>query len=402
MNALSITIEDREEEEKVKSIPKGIPKKGWGYISSVKSYRGLKNFTQAVIVRIEPFRKELTKAVDSVIKQECQEYPEITEEARFEATKQITDEVLRYSPGEFSPRFAKWGIDRADRLIFLACEQLRAVGKCNLFPEKILTPEEEIVEREIKRKLAVDPDEYAKAEKRSAYLIRKELLEKQSYYNGYLCAVCFKRKKSSKLRAIRVNKDKGSHQTSDYILLCDKCGDKRDKENKTRREWRCNKPPKRKRGLSKTTFYNSIRVEVFARDKACPYCGEKDRVKLGLAPIRPLSKGGELSLDNHTVCCQKCRGSKKDKLPLDFFWSSGDFLWDQLDQQLDDTPTVKDPGMNTRINRYVLAETMQFLSKLIANKDLDREIRNKSERLIMKLSETDADRSRERKVGLRI
>lgn len=232
-----------------------------------------------------------------------------------------------------------------------------------------------------------------RGENLSQYLIRKELLEKF----GKRCHECFRRRKVERLKAIKVNGHKDSHQVSDYILVCDSCRMRKRKERERKRKanrlWIC-KPSKRD-GSSEATFFRRIRPKVFERDgEECQYCGETDREKLALAPITPRCKGGKLALENYVVACHSCRTSKLNDFPLDFFWR--DAMWDMLDE-LEDVPRVSSPDGRARIPLAYLAECNQFLYWLSINKNLSREVRNKAERIHIKMAETDGHREGERK-----
>ncbi len=264
---------------------------------------------------------------------------------------------------------------------------------------KLFKPEEEIVEREIKRPLTKTPEEFAAQEQEdkgqalSGYKIKKALLDKlgRQYAGLYQCPGCLERKK---LRLYRVNKNGDNPSAADYILLCGSCreqrAEKRKEEKKANRKWR--RRYVKGDGSSKQTFLNSIRDKVFERDgKECPYCGSTER--LGLAPIRPESRGGERSLDNFSVCCAKCRPAKGKKLPLEFIWTNDEALSYWLSEQLEDEPVVKNPGARASVNMHLVAEIQQYLHRIAAGGEIDR---SKAERLSIKLSETDQDRKRER------
>jgi len=271
---------------------------------------------------------------------------------------------------------------------------------------KLFKPEEEIVEREIKRPLTKTPEEFAAQDQEdtqsgSRYFIKKALRDKLGRKWGglYACPGCFERKE---LELYRVNKNGETLKESDYILLCGSCREKRQKERqqerkeKRKEEKKANRKWKRKYvkgdGSSKISFYNKIRKQVFERDgKECPYCGSTER--LGLAPIRPESKGGQRSLDNFSVCCAKCRPAKGKKLPLDFLWTNDEAFSYWLSEQLVGEPVVKNPGARALINMHLVAEIQQYLHKIAAGVEIDR---SKAERLSIRLSETDEDRKRER------
>jgi|GEM_PF-6203341 len=232
----------------------------------------------------------------------------------------------------------------------------------------------------------------------STYLIRKELLEKQSYYNGYLCTECHKKKEPGELRAIRSSRNGDSHQVSDYTLLCERCRKKRVEGKEANRQW-TRKDTSKRDGSSKAAFCNRVRAEVLERDgHKCCYCGKEAN---GMSPIRPECKGGERSIDNYTASCSSCRPSKGNMLPLDFIMKrlNDEYCWDEVFEGEDSGMIKVGIGMIT-IDPYYLAEAMQFLSKLVSNKGLEKEIRNKAERLVVKLGETEEDRRREAKQEL--
>jgi len=101
---------------------------------------------------------------------------------------------------------------------------------------KLFKPEEEIVEREIKRPLTPTPEKYVVSEKGeetkkqsqalSRYHIRKALFDKQGrkYGDLYMCPGCLERKK---LRLYKVSKGNDPPKESDYILICPDCVAKR-------------------------------------------------------------------------------------------------------------------------------------------------------------------------------
>lgn len=275
---------------------------------------------------------------------------------------------------------------------------------------KLFKPEEEVVEREIKRPLTATPEEYAKPKRLPGdpktaagwrYRIRRDLLDKQGRRWGdlFMCPGCLERKG---LRLYRVNKNNDPPKESDYVLLCSDCVAKRiakrKEEEKKNKLW--SRGPGVKGGSpenSKTAFFNSIRALVFERDgKECPYCGSKEN--LGLAALMPLSRGGKLCFDNYTVSCQKCRGARsgskysKAMTPLEYFWQR-EWLKGDLSESLDDEPVVKNPGARASVNMHLVAEIQQYLHRIAAGGEIDR---SKAERLAIKLSETDEDRKKER------
>lgn len=398
-----VEVKDRPRIKKVK-----IPQPTWGYSFPPKAFGDLRHEVSPLdLVRLKPLREKLTQAVDSTIKENC---PRIPEETRWDTAQQITDEVLRYAPGQFNPKFANWAVDRAESYMFLALEQLKVVGSYTL-ERKELTPEEKTVEREIRRSLRGGPEEYSsqdkddkplqderveKPKKLSAYLIRKELLARDRVYNGWHCGFCHKRRKPRELKLVRVHKDSNTPQASDYVLMCELCRKKRaeKKQEKARPydEGIGIVLEKAKKGLSRGVFYNRIRDEVLKRDRnECCYCGEKAN---GLSPIRPLCKGGELTIENYTAACQKCRCSKGNQLPLDFFIKRDEYYWQAVEG---DGTTIKVGSARITMDPYYLAEAMQEMSKVVADKNESRERRNKFERILIKLSETDGDRAREAK-----
>lgn len=274
---------------------------------------------------------------------------------------------------------------------------------------RLFKPEEKIVEREIKRKLTKTPEEFAAQEQKNAqgsrekkpgpkttagwrYRIKKALLGEQlcrKYHGLYMCPGCFKRKK---LRLYRVNKSNDLPKESDYLLLCDDCVAKKRAQGKKTKLW--SRKPGSRGGSSQSTeigFFNSIRALVFERDgKVCVWCGGEE--KLGLGPLIPRSRGGKLCFDNYVITCQRCRGSKGSKLPLEYVW--GEISLDYwLHEQLDHEPTAT-PGVTVRVNMHLVAEIQQYLHRQAAGEEVDR---SKAERLAIKLSETNEDRARERR-----
>ncbi|MBA7491137.1 hypothetical protein ES702_01682 [subsurface metagenome] len=238
-----------------------------------------------------------------------------------------------------------------------------------------------------------DTRERKKRQDHLRYEIRKALLEKQGrkYADLYRCPGCLERKK---LRLLRVNKNHNPPGESDYTFLCEPCIKKRQEKKKKTKLW--SRGPGIKGGSpesKKIAFLASIRALVFERDgKACVWCGAKE--KLGLGPLTPPSRGGKLCYDNYVVTCQECRGAKGSKLPLEYIW--GEISLDYwLHEQLDDEPTAT-PGVTQRVNLHLIAEISQFLMRTATNEDIEGRIRNKAERLNIKLSETDEDRHRER------
>ena len=273
-------------------------------------------------------------------------------------------------------------------------------------------PEEEVVEKEIKRPLIPTPEEFAaqeqgdKGQTLSRYKIKKALLDKlgRQYAGFYQCPGCLKRKDD--LRLFRVNENGDRPGIADYILLCGSCreqrAEKRKEEKKANRKWR--RRYVKGDGLSKISFYNSIRKQVFERDgHKCLLCEALGKKKyeeglgltpgLGLAPLIPESKGGERCFDNYMVSCAFHRAAKSNKLPLNYIFKEIDFKG-YLTEQLDDEPVVKNPGATVRVNMHLVAEIQQYLHRQAAGEEVDR---SKAERLAIKLSESDEDRRRERK-----
>ncbi len=224
------------------------------------------------------------------------------------------------------------------------------------------------------------------------FRIRRDLVKKlgRKYRNLYMCPGCLKRKK---LRLLRVNQDNDPSRESDYLLLCQDCIHKRIQERKKTRLW--TRKPGKKNGISKTAMLASIRPLVFERDgKACVWCGAKE--KLGLGPLIPPSRGGKLCFDNTVVTCQRCRGSKGSRLPLEYIWSEITLdYW--LHEQLDDGVTVKNPGATASLNVHLIGEIAEFCARVTADDRVPPKHRKKAEFIHIRLSESDEDRRRERK-----
>jgi len=270
---------------------------------------------------------------------------------------------------------------------------------------KLFKPEEEIVEREIKRKLTKTPEEFAaqdqedKGQALSGYKIKKALLDKlgRQYAGLYQCPGCLKRKDD--LRLFRVNENGDNPGVADCILLCGSCREqrtqKRKEEKKANRKWR--RRYVKGDGSSQTSFYNKIRKQVYKRDGyKCVFCevlGEQKNPKiLGLTSLVPESKGGKRCFDNFVTACAFHRPAKGEKLPLNYIFEEISFKY-YLNEQLDDEPVVKNPGARVRVNMYLVAEIQQYLHRQAAGAEVDR---SKAERLAIKLSETDEDRKKER------
>lgn len=270
---------------------------------------------------------------------------------------------------------------------------------------KLFKPEEEIVEREIKRKLTRTPEEFAEEEQEdkgqalSKYQIRKALLDKlgRQYGGLYQCPGCLKRKDD--LRLVRVNENGNSPGIADYILLCGSCreqrAEKKEEEKKANRKW------KRKQvkgdGSSKTSFLNKIRKQVYKRDgNKCVFCealGEgKHHEMLGLVSLVPESKGGKLCIDNFVTCCASHRPAKSDKLPLNYIFEEIDFKG-YLNEQFEGEPVVKNPGARVSVSIFLVAQIQRYFHRIAAGVEIDR---SEAERLSIKLSQTDEDRKKER------
>jgi len=208
---------------------------------------------------------------------------------------------------------------------------------------------------------------------RQRYHIRKALLKRQ----GNICSDCGHR---AKLKLSRQNKNSEQLEESQYILLCHLCLRKRQEQQ--RKEYR----PRTDifRGKTRGGFWNFIRQRVFDRDgHKCVWCNTKEH--LGLVSLIPLSRGGRLEFDNYVTCCEKCRPSKADKLPLEFIDETirvDEFLSGQLDEHL---RLKSDPGKNSSIRFGLLAEISEFLHKLTNDKSMPGKLRTKSERLNIKL-----------------
>jgi len=236
------------------------------------------------------------------------------------------------------------------------------------------------------------------------YHIKKALRARQ---NGY-CPDCHQEKKT---RLYRIKKRDDLPAVNDYILLCSDCLAKRraDKE-KQRREERSKRREEElkakvwqrgpgKRGgspeSSRLSFLNCLRPLIFQRDgHRCVFCQtEKD---LGLSPLIPESRGGQVTYSNYVCCCQRDRASKGKQFPLEFILKREFYPW-AGSEKFDNGVQVKKPGVGTRVNLYLIAEVNQFLERLIANKSLDVSIRSKAERLALRLTEDERHKAKERK-----
>ncbi|MBA7601601.1 hypothetical protein ES703_08678 [subsurface metagenome] len=225
------------------------------------------------------------------------------------------------------------------------------------------------------------------------YRIRRDLTKKlgQKHRTLYQCPGCFKRKK---LRLYRVNKNHNPPGESDYLLLCPDCVTQEREKGKKIKLWSRKPGP---RGGSpesaKLNFFSQIKPFVLQRDRQCVWCGSKE--KLRLCPLIPPSRGGKLCFGNYVMACEFCAASKSNKMPLEYIWEKISFdYW--MSGQLYHEPTAT-PGLVTqRINLHLVAEISQFLMRIAVNEDIEGRIKNKAERLNIKLSETDEDRHRER------
>lgn len=291
---------------------------------------------------------------------------------------------------------------------------VKGEGRAVEIVSKLFKPEEEIVEREIKRKLTKTPEEFAAQDHQedkgqalslSGYKIKKALLDKlgRQYAGFYQCPGCLKRRDDLQLFRVKKNGDRPS--IADYTLLCGSCreqrAEKRKKKKKANRKWR--RRYVKGDGSSKTSFFNSIRKSVFERDGhkclLCEILGKKKYEEgsgltpgLGLAPLIAESKGGERCVDNYVVSCAVHRAAKGNKLPLEYIFEKVSLdCW--MSEQLSDEPMVEHPAARVKINMHLVAEISQYLYKIAAGVEIDR---SKAERLAIKLSETDEDRKKER------
>ena len=209
------------------------------------------------------------------------------------------------------------------------------------------------------------------------HTIKKALLDK---HKGR-CAHCYRR--TVPVRLVRDWRKKESLTGQPYILLCHDCIIKRQEKRKQekKRLWH-RKLNKRK--LTKGSFLNKIRPEILQRDNyKCVWCGSKELV--GLGSLIPESRGGKRCIENYVACCQKCRPSKGNKLPLEFIAESI-FLDEYLNEELDEHLRVKsDPGKNTSIQFALLAEISEFLHKLTNSKAIPGKVCTRAERLNIKL-----------------
>jgi len=209
--------------------------------------------------------------------------------------------------------------------------------------------------------------------------IRKALLNKA----GKRCAHCYR--KTVPVRLVRIRQKKGSVGQDGYILLCHDCiikrQEKRKKEKKRLWEW---KPTKRaKRKISKTGFFNRIRKKVLERDHyRCVWCNTHK--KIGLGSLIPESRGGKRCIENYVACCQKCRPSKGNMLPLEYLWRDID-VDEYLHEQFDHALRVKDPGKNISIRFFLFSEISSFLHRLTNDNSIPSHTRSRAELLNIKL-----------------
>lgn len=211
------------------------------------------------------------------------------------------------------------------------------------------------------------------------YLIKKALLNRA----GSRCAYCYR--KTVPVRLARVHKNSRQPKESDYILLCHDCIIKRQEKKKEARKrlWR-RKASSRK--ISKGGFWNRVRKKVLERDGyTCVWCGAKEKQKLGLGSLIPISRGGKLEFDNFVCTCQHCRPSKGNKLPLNFIFEAIDineYLKGELDEHL---RVGGDPGKYVKIRFYLLSEISEFLHRLTNDATIPSHTRTRAELLNVKL-----------------
>jgi len=206
--------------------------------------------------------------------------------------------------------------------------------------------------------------------------IKKDLLEKASGR----CAHCYR--KTVPVRLVRIRQKKGCVGNDGYILLCHDCIIKRQEKRKKekKRLWR-RKPGKRK--LTKGSFLNKIRKQVLERDKyTCVWCCSKE--KIGLGSLIPESRGGKRCIENYVACCQKCRPSKGNKLPLEFI-AEAIFIDEYLHEELDHALRVKDPGKYISIRFFLFAEVSSFLHRVTNDSSIPDSTRSRAELLNIKL-----------------
>lgn len=232
------------------------------------------------------------------------------------------------------------------------------------------------------------------------YHIKKALGQRQ---NG-CCADCHQEKR---IRLCRINKGDDLPAVNDYLLLCSNCIAKRraDKE-KQRQEEQSRRREEQKKTTewirkhknrdkpSKEAIWARIRPLIFQRDDyKCVFCDTKEG--LGLTSLIAESKGGSIQFDNYVACCQFCRGSKGNQLPLDFIWKREGYKY-FLSESLDHTVTAT-PGATARLSLHFMGEIAEFCGKVTADDRVPPEYRKKAEFIHIRLSETDEDRRNQRK-----
>jgi len=211
------------------------------------------------------------------------------------------------------------------------------------------------------------------------YLIKKALLNKA----GGRCAHCYR--KTVPVRLARVREKVGQVKESDYILLCHDCIIKRQEKRKEdkKRFWISNPSKRTKRKISKTGFLARIRKKVLQRDDCrCVWCNTDKRI--GLGSLVPESRGGKRCMENYVACCQKCRPSKGNMLPLEYLWRDID-VDEYLHEQFDHALRVKDPGKNITIRFFLFSEISSFLHRLTNDNGIPDSTRSRAELLNIKL-----------------
>ncbi|MBA7542118.1 hypothetical protein ES705_34437 [subsurface metagenome] len=209
--------------------------------------------------------------------------------------------------------------------------------------------------------------------------IRKALLDKA----GNRCAHCYR--KTVPVRLARIRQKKGLLGIEGYILLCHDCiikrQEKRKEDKKRLWEWKPTKHTKRK--ISKTGFFNRVRKKVLQRDDyRCVWC-DMDK-KIGLGSLIPESRGGKRCIENYVACCQKCRPSKGNMLPLEYLWKDID-IDEYLHEGLDHALRVKDPGKNITIRFFLFSEISSFLHRLTNDNSIPSHTRSRAELMNIKL-----------------
>ncbi|MBA7716409.1 hypothetical protein ES703_125482 [subsurface metagenome] len=107
---------------------------------------------------------------------------------------------------------------------------------------------------------------------------------------------------------------------------------------------------------------------------------------MGLGSLIPLSRGGKLEIDNYVCCCQHCRPSKGDKLPLEFIDETitvDEFLSGQLDEHL--RVLSDDPGRFVKIRFFLFSEISEFLHRLTNDPEISSSTSTRAELLNIKL-----------------